>query len=140
MSRGHLEHLLAPRSKVQPAEHFPALDWREAPSFMAKLREQDGIGAVALRVAILTAARSSSVRGATWDELDLDQAVWTIPGLRMKAGKERKTPLSKAATALLEPLALLRNGERGLSSRAGATARSRRTGRRARWRRGAATI
>lgn len=43
--------------------------------FMAELRQQEGVGARALEFAILTAARSGEVRGATWDEFDLDGAL-----------------------------------------------------------------
>jgi hypothetical protein len=55
---GHLQLMLPRRTKVLPVEHHPALDWREAPPFMGKLREQDSIGARALQFAILTATRS----------------------------------------------------------------------------------
>ena len=41
----------------------------------------------------------------TWGEVDDDASVWTIPGARMKAGKEHRVPLTPAARALL--------GERG---------------------------
>ncbi len=106
--RGHLQLTLPAVRKVRPVQHFAALDWREAPAFLAKLREQNGMGARALEFAILTAARSGEVRGATWDEIDLERAVWTIPGPRMKTRKEHRVPLSPAAIALLQSVALLR--------------------------------
>jgi integrase len=106
--RGHLQLTLPPVRKVRPKQHFAALDWREAPAFMTTLREQNGMGARALEFAILTAARSGEVRGVTWDEIDLDRAVWTIPASRMKAGKEHRVPLSASAIALLQLVALLR--------------------------------
>ena len=106
--RGHLQLTLPAVRKVRPVQHFAACDWREAPAFMAKLREQNGMGARALEFAILTAARSGEVRGATWDEIDLERAVWTIPGSRIKAGKEHRVPLSAAALDLLRSVALLR--------------------------------
>ena len=49
---------------------------------MEQLRKQEGMGARALEFAILTAMRSGEVRGATWDEINLDQSVWIIPGER----------------------------------------------------------
>jgi integrase len=54
-----------------------------------------------LAFAILTAARSGEVMGATWDEIDLDQATWTVPASRMKMGKEHAVPLSDAAVEIL---------------------------------------
>jgi integrase len=106
--RGHLQLILPSRAKVRPRVHLAALDWREAPDFMAKLREQDNIGAKALQFAILTAARSGEVRGATWDEINMEEATWTIPAQRMKAGREHRVPLSKPALAVLQSLDLLR--------------------------------
>ena len=68
---------------------------------MERIAKEKGIGAMALRFAILTAARSGEVRGATWSEIDLDAAVWAVPAARMKAGVEHRVPLSPAAVALL---------------------------------------
>jgi integrase len=51
---------------------------------------------------ILTATRTSEVLGAMWAEVDLDAKVWTIPGVRMKAGREHRVPLSARAVEILE--------------------------------------
>ena len=72
---------------------------------MQRIAKEEGMGALALRFAILTAARSGEVRGATWQEVDLEAAVWTIPARRMKAGVEHRVPLSAPAVALLRGLA-----------------------------------
>ena len=85
-------------------KHHSALPIDGAPPFMKQLREAEGMGARALEFAILTAARSGEVRGATWGEVDLAAKVWTIPGVRMKAGREHRVPLSAAAITLLEAL------------------------------------
>ena len=71
---------------------------------MQRLRAAQGIGARALEFVILTAARSGEVRGATWAEIDLEHAAWTVPPARMKAGNEHRVPLSDAALTLLESL------------------------------------
>ena len=42
--------------------------------------------------------------GATWSEIDLDSAVWTIPADRMKARRDHRVPLSDAAEGLLRDL------------------------------------
>lgn len=99
--RGHLDQVLAQPNKVRAVAHFPAMDWREVPAFMASLSECSGVGAQALAFAILTAARSGEVRGATWSEFDHEQGVWTVPAARMKAAKEHRVPLSAAAMAQL---------------------------------------
>lgn len=102
--RGHLDKLLPARAKVQKVEHHAALDYREIGAFMAELKKAEGLGARALEFAILTATRSGEVRGATWSEIDMSAAVWTIPPGRMKAEKEHRVPLSDDAIALLNAL------------------------------------
>ena len=42
--------------------------------------------------------------GARWEEFDLDEGLWTVPGERMKAGKDHRVPLSAPAIALLEQI------------------------------------
>lgn len=102
--KGHLDKLLPARNKVMKVEHHLALPYAEIGDFMTSLRAQDGMGARALEFAILTAARSGEVRGATWAEIDLDAALWIVPPERMKAKKEHRVPLSPAAIRLLKQL------------------------------------
>ena len=70
--------------------------------FCHALKKKNSIGALALRLAILTAARSGEVRLATWNEFNFETATWTIPAERMKAGREHVIPLSKAALELCQ--------------------------------------
>ncbi len=99
--KGHLDNLLANPNKIAPVRNHPALPWREIEAFMTDLREREGIAARATEFAILTACRSGEVRGATWEELDMEAKLWTIPAKRMKAGREHRVPLSDAAMSLL---------------------------------------
>lgn len=101
---GNLDTVLAKPGKVAKVTHHRALPWRDVPAFMAELRDHAGLGARALEFAILTAARSGEVRGATWDEIDVDEKVWVIPAERMKMGKEHRVPLADDALALLAAL------------------------------------
>ena len=59
----------------------------KVPEFMVKLRARESLASLALEFAILTACRTGEVLGARWDEFDLEKAEWTIPAVRMKAGK-----------------------------------------------------
>lgn len=102
--RGHLDKLLPKPTKIKKVEHRAALPYNEAGAFMAELRQQKGLGASALELQILTACRPGEVAGARWAEFDLEAAAWTIPGERMKAGKEHRVPLSPPAIALLRKL------------------------------------
>jgi integrase len=99
--RGHLQHQLPARSKVRRIEHHPALPHGELPKFIAQLRQQEGIAARALEFTILTAARTGETIGATRNEADVTAKVWTVPGERMKAGREHRVPLSPRALAIL---------------------------------------
>jgi integrase len=87
------------RAKVQ---HFRALPYDELPELMRRIEMVEGMGALALRFTILTAARSGEIRGAMWPEIDTDARLWAVPGARMKSGEEHRVPLSDAALAVLE--------------------------------------
>lgn len=98
--RGHLDKLL-PRMRKLTRGHHAAMPYLDVPDFYAALGTRSGFAARALRLAILTAARSGEVRGMTWGEVDLDKAIWIVPGARMKGGREHRVPLSVPAAALL---------------------------------------
>lgn len=101
-----------PRQKRRD-NHHEAMPYADVPAFVIKLRERLSVGRLALEVLILTAARSGEVRGATWDEIDLEAALWTIPGARMKAGKDHVIPLSPAAVRAFETAKQWRGGADG---------------------------
>lgn len=106
--KGHLDKVLPAPNKVQKVKHHPAIPYGEVGEFMTALRKCDGVGAKALEFTILTAARSGEVRGATWQEIDLQTKTWTIPAERMKAGKEHRIPLSNQAVELLHSMSHIR--------------------------------
>jgi integrase len=97
------------------AVHHAAFPWRDLPDLMARIAAADGMGALALRFAILTAARSGEVRGATWAELDIDAKTWTIPADRMKAGRDHRVPLSDAAIEVLGTAKAMADRPEGLA-------------------------
>ena len=109
--RGHLDQLLPARSKVHNVQHHAALPFSELPPFMAALRERAAVAARALEFAILTAARTGEVIGATWDEIDLGRRIWTVPAGRMKGHRDHRVPLSDHAVALLEEMQETRSNE-----------------------------
>lgn len=91
---------LLPRQPTND-RHFAAMAYVQMPKLMARLAETETVGRLALQFLILTAARSGEVRGATWEEIDLNEGLWTVPANRMKAGKVHHVPLSPAALAVL---------------------------------------
>ena len=108
--RGHLNQLLAKRGQLTRGHHA-AMAYGDVPAFMNDLRERDGTAARALEFAILTAARSSEVLDARWEEFDLDGAVWTIPAGRMKGAREHRVPLPRAALMTVKAMRGYPGGE-----------------------------
>ncbi len=102
--KGNLDKVLSTPGKAKTVRHHAALPYAEVGAFMADLRGRSGTAALALEFAILTAARSGEVRGATWHEIDLSKGEWTIPANRMKAGKEHIVPLPSRALEILRHL------------------------------------
>lgn len=107
--RGNLDKVLGDPNRIARTVHHRAVAVADAPAFMKRLASVDGMGARALEFAVLTAARSGEVRGATWSEFDVGTAVWTIPGARMKSGKDHRVPLSDAAVRVLSQLPRVRD-------------------------------
>lgn len=65
----------------------------------------------ALRLAPHVFVRPGELRQAEWPEIDLESAVWRIPGRRMKMKKEHAVPLSTQSVAILtEAKAVTSNG------------------------------
>jgi integrase len=99
--RGHLDKLLPARSKVRKVKHHAALPYAELPGYLLELRTQEGNAARALEFTILTAARTGESIGAKWGEINWPEKLWTIPGTRMKTGREHRVPLSERALSIL---------------------------------------
>ena len=102
--KDNLSEVLAKPSKVHKVKHFRALPIDEAPEFIQALRRREGTAARAVEFAILTAARSGEVRGATWPEIDFKRKRWTILAERMKMDRDHVVPLTEAALAVLESM------------------------------------
>jgi integrase len=109
--RGHLSALLPKKSKIHKVEHFAAMPYRKIAEFMSELRQHQQDAALALEFIVLTATRSGEALGATWDEIDLEEKLWTIPAARMKSGREHRVPLSAPAVKILEKMAAVRSND-----------------------------
>ena len=83
--------------------HLRALPYQEVASALKTVdaSQTSPASKYCLKFLVLTASRSGEARGATWDEIDLEDASWTIPGSRMKAGMEHRVPLSDQAIDVL---------------------------------------
>ena len=96
-----LDHMLPAPKKIGSRGHHAAMDYRNLPTFMAKLGQTVGHSSRALAFTILTCARTSEALGATWDEVDFETATWRVPKERMKMGRAHDVPLSDQAVAIL---------------------------------------
>lgn len=109
--RGHLDKLLPALSKIRKVKHHAALPYIEIGAFMAELRKREAIAARGLEFIILTAARTGEVIGATWDEINFAEGVWTVPADRMKSDKEHRVPLSPNAIEVLVGMSDVRQSD-----------------------------
>lgn len=105
---------LVPAEVLKPrhVQHRPALADRDLPEFLAKLAAYEGDPHTvhALRLLMLTAVRPGEVRGARWEEFDLEGAQWRIPAERMKMRHEHLVPLSAQAVEVLRTMETLSGG------------------------------
>src|SRR5438105_1473413 len=99
--KGLLESLL-PQRKPNGVEHLAAMKYAEIPSFMGRLRNDNGFAARALEFQILTGVRPGQACGACWAEIEGN--TWVIPPERAKNGREHRIPLSHEAAQLLASL------------------------------------
>ena len=97
-------------------KHQRALAHAEVGAALRRVRRCDTYRSLrlAFEFLVLTAARSGEVRNARWTEIDRDGAVWTVPGERMKAGREHRVPLSPRALEVLDEAAGRLAGSGGL--------------------------
>ncbi|MBJ8383668.1 tyrosine-type recombinase/integrase [Citrobacter sedlakii] len=86
------------------SNHYPFLNTSELPAFFESLSQYSGsiLVVLAARLLILTGVRTGELRGATWQEIDTESAVWTIPAERMKMRRPHIVPLSRQALVIIE--------------------------------------
>jgi integrase len=106
--RGNLRSLLPLPSKVHRPRRRVALDWRTVPEVFQRIVANGAVGYQALAFIMLTAVRADEALSATWSEIDLDNALWTINAERMKGGRAHRVPLADPALSILRYLRPLR--------------------------------
>lgn len=101
--------------KPRKVRHRASISEKDAPEFLRRLAAYDRSPTTraALELLILTATRPGELRGARWDEIDEERALWRIPGARMKMATEHLVPLSKQALSILRAMREI-SGARGL--------------------------
>jgi hypothetical protein len=102
--KGALGELLPKSQKIKKVEHHAAIHYTKVNEFVMVLRNMPGTAPLALEFMLLTAARTGEAVGARWDEVDMSNKVWTVPGERMKAGREHRVPLCTRAIDILKTM------------------------------------
>lgn len=109
--RGNLALVFPSKSKLRRVKHHAAVPLADLPGVFEELGESEGIAAAAVQFAILTAARPGEVAGLQWPEIDAAAKLWTVPGERMKRGREHRVPLNDGALKIIERMEKLRTDE-----------------------------
>jgi len=107
---GAIRRKLTEVAAGKESANLRALPYDQVPAFVAELRKQQGVAARCLEFALLTAARTAEVLGATWNEIDERAGAWTIQGARMKGGDDHTVYLSRRALAILMEMRAIGSG------------------------------
>ncbi|MCH7853879.1 MAG: tyrosine-type recombinase/integrase [Proteobacteria bacterium] len=100
------ESLRGTLTMVKPKHYATMTKPKEIGPLLRAIDACDGHTTVvaALKMAPLVFVRPGELRGADWEEIDLEAAQWNIPADRMKSGRPHIVPLSSQAVAILDDL------------------------------------
>ena len=109
-----IDPILTPAARTQ--RHHPALPYDRVGDALKMVEAGQSWGTTKLgfRWLVLTAARTKEVRYAAWGEINWDNRVWTIPGDKMKSGRQHRVPLSDACMDVLTAVLALPINHEGL--------------------------
>ena len=109
MIQGHrpdnpaLPYITKGMGKQKPTTHHRSVPYPQLGKVLRLVKDADAPWAfkACLLFIVFTISRSRQAREATWNEIDFDNAAWTIPGNRMKSGLPHTVPLSSQAIDIL---------------------------------------
>jgi len=95
--------------KSYEKKRFTTLNIEDIPLFLDAVEKARSfsvppvmVGYRALKITMLTLVRSKELRYMEWEDLDLENAVWSIPAEKMKMRRPHVVPLSHQVVTLLE--------------------------------------
>ena len=105
---------------MKPTQSRAAIPASELPALFEKV---DGCDAnyqtkLALKLLASTFVRTQELTGATWNEVDFENEVWTIPAARTKKQRDHLVPISSEALAIFKELHRLSDDSPYVNSRA----------------------
>ena len=112
--RAIVETVMRSLPKAAAVRHHRALHFSGVAEALSRLDAHPRVARavqLAIRFGVLTAARQAEVRRATWDEFDVESAVWTVPESHMKRYRPHRVPLATGALAVLDEARGLNGGD-----------------------------
>ena len=106
-----LSHVFPQKAKIAPVKHRMAMDYQDCPALYRKLSGSDAASSKALQWVMLSACRSKEGRHMTWDEIDLDNSVWTLKAERTKQRRDTRIPITGEMLKLIEWAEPVRRGD-----------------------------
>ena len=92
--------------KTKRTEHFRAMDFKQLPSFLGALHRNDARlferTRRAVWLSLYTFCRPIEIRTARWEDIDYDEAIWTIPAEKMKMNRDHIIPLCDQVIKILK--------------------------------------
>jgi integrase len=103
---------LMPKVKVV-SHHHAAMPYAELPGFVRELRgkQQNAVSACAIEFLVICATRAGETASMRWDDVNLQDKIWTIPAEMTKRQREHRVPLSARAMELLQQQRMATGGE-----------------------------
>ena len=104
--------LALPKVRTE-VDHLKAVHYSDCPTVLKQIRESrlKPVYRLILEYIILTCCRSGEARAATWDEINWECKIWTIPAHKTKSRREHRIPLSSGALNVLEQAKALSDGQ-----------------------------
>jgi integrase len=102
--RDNFEYRLPNPQKIAATKSYPALPWDKAHDFYRELDQRDTIGAIALKLVVLTGQRSGQIRQAKWQHIDFKKKTWTFPAENMKKRIAHTIPIDDIVIKVLKTI------------------------------------
>lgn len=91
--------------KTRKTEHFRTIDLKQLPVLLGALERNEARlferTRRAVRLSLYTFCRPVEIRKARWEDIDLEEGLWTIPAEFMKMRRDHMVPLSRQALGVL---------------------------------------
>lgn len=102
--KDNFEYRLPNPTKLAATKSYPALPWDQVHEFYKELDQRDTLGAIALKLIVLTGQRSGQIRQAKWEHIDFKKKTWTFPAEHMKKRVAHTIPIDDTVIKVLKTI------------------------------------